>query len=93
MEKDVFDLKEQLNRIETAILSQKDVLTFDEAVSFTGMSKSYMYKLTSAHKIPHYKPSGKMVYFNRNELQTWLLQNRVSTHDELDSKAQAYCMR
>lgn len=93
MEKDVFDLKDQLNRIETAILSQKDVLTFDEAVSFTGMSKSYMYKLTSAHKIPHYKPSGKMVYFNRNELQTWLLQNRVSTHDELESKAQAYCMR
>lgn len=93
MEKDVFDLKEQLNRIETAILSQKDVLTFDEAVSFTGMSKSYMYKLTSAHKIPHYKPSGKMVYFNRNELQAWLLQNRISTHDELESKAQAYCMR
>lgn len=93
MEKDVFDLKDQLNRIETAILSQKDVLTFDEAVSFTGMSKSYMYKLTSAHKIPHYKPSGKMVYFNRNELQTWLLQNRVSTHDELESKAQVYCMR
>lgn len=93
MEKDVFDLKDQLNRIETAILSQKDVLTFDEAVSFTGMSKSYMYKLTSAHKIPHYKPSGKMVYFNRNELQRWLLQNRVSTHDELESKAQAYCMR
>lgn len=93
MEKDVFELREQLNRIETAILKQKDVLTFDEAVQFTGMSKSYMYKLTSSHKIPHYKPSGKMVYFNRDELQTWLLQNRVSTHDELESKAQAYCMR
>ena len=93
MEKEAFELREQLDRIETAILSQKEVLTFDEAVQFTGMSKSYMYKLTSAHKIPHYKPSGKMVYFNRGELQTWLLQNRVSTHDELESKAQAYCMR
>lgn len=93
MEREALELREQLNRIETAILSQKEVLTFDEAVQFTGMSKSYMYKLTSAHKIPHYKPSGKMVYFNRDELQTWLLQNRVSTHDELESKAQAYCMR
>lgn len=93
MEKETIEFREQLNRIETAILSQKEVLTFDEAVQFTGMSKSYMYKLTSAHKIPHYKPSGKMVYFNRCELQTWLLQNRVSTHDELESKAQAYCMR
>ena len=93
MEKEAFELREQLDRIETAILSQKEVLTFDEAVQFTGMSKSYMYKLTSTQKIPHYKPSGKMVYFNRDELQTWLLQNRVSTHDELESKAQAYCMR
>lgn len=93
MEKDVFELREQLNRIETAILSQKEVLTLEEAVQFTGMSKSYMYKLTSTQKIPYYKPSGKMVYFNRDELQTWLLQNRVSTHDELESKAQAYCMR
>ena len=93
MEKNIFDFSEQLNRIETAIMNQKEVLTFDEAVQFTGMSKSYMYKLTSAHKVPHYKPSGKMVYFNRSELQTWLLQNRVSTHDELESKAQAYCMK
>lgn len=93
MDKDVLELRDQLNRIETAIINQKDVLTFDEAVQFTGMSKSYMYKLTSAHKIPHYKPSGKMVYFNRNELQTWLLQNRVSTQDELESKAQAYCIK
>lgn len=68
MEKETIELRDQLNRIETAILSQKDILTFDEAVQFTGMSKSYMYKLTSAHKIPHYKPSGKMVYFNRGEL-------------------------
>lgn len=93
MDKDVLGLRDQLNRIESAIINQKDVLTFDEAVQFTGMSKSYMYKLTSAHKIPHYKPSGKMVYFNRNELQTWLLQNRVSTQDELESKAQAYCIK
>lgn len=93
MDKDVLVLRDQLNRIESAIINQKDVLTFDEAVQFTGMSKSYMYKLTSAHKIPHYKPSGKMVYFNRNELQTWLLQNRVSTQDELESKAQAYCIK
>nr|WP_297169372.1 helix-turn-helix domain-containing protein [uncultured Dysgonomonas sp.] len=93
MDKDVLELRDQLNRIETAIINQKDVLTFDEAVQFTGMRKSYMYKLTSDHKIPHYKPSGKMVYFNRNELQTWLLQNRVSTQDELESKAQAYCIK
>lgn len=71
---------------------QKNVLTFDEACVFSGLSKSYLYKLTSAQKIPHYKPSGKLIYFNREELEAWLLQNRVSTSDELENKAQAYCM-
>lgn len=77
--------------IESSTL-QKNVLTFDEACIFSGLSKSYLYKLTSAQKIPHYKPSGKLIYFNREELEAWLLQNRVTPSDELDRKAQSYCM-
>lgn len=86
------NIQEQLNRIEASLLTQKNVLTFDEAANFTGLSKSYLYKLTSAQKIPHYKPAGKIIYFDREELEAWLLQNRVSTSDELENKAQAYCM-
>jgi hypothetical protein len=41
--------------------------------------------------IPHYKPMGKMCYFNRLELEQWLLQNRVATSAELTEKAQQYC--
>lgn len=58
---------------------------------FTGLSKSHLYKLTSAQKIPHYKPSGKMLYFDREELEKWLLQNPVITIDELDQQAVNYC--
>lgn len=90
------NLEERLEVIEDTIkmagLATKEVLTFEEAAIFTGLSKSYLYKLTSGQKIPHYKPAGKMCYFLREELQTWLLQNRISTQDELASKAQAYCM-
>lgn len=70
----------------------KDVLTFKEASEYTGISKSYLYKLTSAKKIPHYKPIGKLIYFEKDELDSWLLQNRISTKDEVENKAQAYCM-
>ncbi|MDR0421391.1 MAG: helix-turn-helix domain-containing protein [Proteiniphilum sp.] len=80
------------NSIKMAGLATKEVLTFDEAAIFTGLSKSYLYKLTSGQKIPHYKPAGKVLYFNREELQAWLLQNRVSTTDEVAEKAQSYCM-
>ena len=89
-------LEQRLNTVEQAVkmagLATKEVLFFDEAAVFAGLSKSYLYKLTSGQKIPHYKLAGKMIYFNRGELQTWLLQNRVNTKDEITEQAQTYCM-
>lgn len=72
---------------------QKEVLTAEEAASYLGMSKSYLYKLTMGRKIPFYRPMGKMVYFNRKELEQWLQANRCATDEELNEQAQAYCMK
>ncbi len=71
----------------------KEVLTSDEAARYMGIKKSYLYKLTMRQEIPHYKPLGKMCYFNRVELEQWLQSNRVATADELSQKAQTYCMK
>lgn len=93
MEKEL-EQQSQLDRIEKsaalAALTTKKVLTFNEAVSFTGLGKSHLYKLTSTSKIPHYKPRQKLLYFDREELETWLLQNRVTTTDEIECAAKAY---
>jgi hypothetical protein len=43
-------------------------------------------------EIPHFKPLGKMCYFNRVEIEQWLQNNRVATSDEISQKASAYCM-
>ena len=59
------------------IFTTKEVLTSDEAAAYMGISKSYLYKLTMKGAVPHYKPMGKMCYFNRNELEQWLQTNRV----------------
>ena len=75
------------------IFTKKEVLTTEEAAAYMGMRKSYLYKLTMNKKIPHYKPMGKVCYFQRKELEEWLLSNRVSTDDELSEKAQDYCTR
>jgi excisionase family DNA binding protein len=80
------------NRLKMAGLASKEVLTFEEAANFTGMSRSYLYKLTSTKQVPHYKPSGKMVYFNRAELEAWLLSRRVDTADEVGARAQIHCI-
>ena len=74
------------------ISTTKEVLTSDEAARYMGVSKSYLYKLTMTQQIPHYKPMGKMCYFNRLELEKWLQSNRVSTANEISQRAQSYCM-
>lgn len=75
------------------IFCTKEVLTSDEAARYMGISKSYLYKLTMRQQIPHYKPMGKLCYFNRAELEQWLQSNRVSTDAEISQQAQTYCMR
>ena len=74
-------------------LNTKEVLTTDEAASYMGVSKSYLYKLTMEKRIPHYKPMGKMCFFNRKEMEMWLQANRVATDEELSQDAQAYCIK
>ncbi|MDE6339401.1 MAG: helix-turn-helix domain-containing protein [Muribaculaceae bacterium] len=73
--------KEELQKITDSVIEKtlfctKEVLTADEVARYMGISKSYLYKLTMKCEIPHYKPMGKMVYFNRKEIETWLQTNR-----------------
>ena len=75
------------------VLTHKEVLTLDEAAQYTGMKKSYLYKLTATKAIPHYKPNGKNCFFRRTELEDWLTANPVATVADLNGQAQAYCMR
>lgn len=72
---------------------RKDILSLDEAAKYTGLKKSYLYKLTAAKAIPHYKPNGKNCFFKRTELEEWLTTNPVKTTAELNAEAQTYCMK
>ena len=80
-------IDDRLRNIETLLLSQKTVLNFDEVAVYTGLSKSYLYKLTCSGGIPCYKPQGKHIYCNKQEIDQWLLQNRKSTTIEIDEMA------
>ena len=62
------------------ILNTKEVLTSKEVAQYMGVSKSYLYRLTMTGAIPHYKPTGKLCYFNRREIEAWLQTNRVNNH-------------
>ncbi|MCD2449726.1 helix-turn-helix domain-containing protein [Methylicorpusculum oleiharenae] len=81
------DIASRLDILTTAVLSNKSALTIEEASAYMGLSLSQIYKLTSTQAIPHYKPRGKMLYFDRNELDSWLLQRRVKTVSEIEEAA------
>lgn len=74
-------------------ICHKEILTLEEAAQYTGMKKSYLYKLTASKAIPHYKPNGKNCFFKRTELEAWLMSNPVATVADLNGQAQAYCIR
>lgn len=83
------NIHERLDKLECLIIGQgqKKVLTLEEAAAYSGLSKSHLYKLTSTRGIPCYKPRGKYIYFDREELDQWLLRNRVKTKEELAAEA------
>lgn len=78
---------DKLEALSHVVLASKPILNIEEASTYTGLTASYIYKLTSTQEIPHFKPRGKMLYFRRDELDAWLLQRRVKTTSEIDAEA------
>ena len=91
MEEIILSKLEAIER--NTLLASKNVLTIDDAALLTDMSKSHLYKLTCSKQIPFYRPNGKLVYFDRQELEGWLKQNRVNTTAEAEQAALCYVMR
>lgn len=71
---------EQIEQIlKTQAEKKENVLTIPEAAQYLNISQSYLYKLTSLAAIPHFKPGGKKVFFDKSDLDNWIRRNRVSS--------------
>lgn len=83
-------LVDKLNRIEQlSLIGAKSILTLDEAVLYTGLSKAYLYRMTSNREIPHFKKCRKL-YFKKSELEEWMLERKIPTRLDIDSMASTY---
>lgn len=81
----------QLDRIErNSLLAAKNVLTVEDAAILLGLSPSTIYRWTMSKIIPHYKPNGKLVFFNKKELEEWMMRNRVASEEEIMDEAANY---
>ena len=70
------DLLTRIETLERLVFLAKEVLSLEEASIYLDISRSTLYKMTSAKQIPHYKPNGKLVYFEKSELNSCLRTDR-----------------
>ena len=69
-------------------------MTFDDLVAYTGFKPSYIYKLTSSFSIPHSKPGGGKLFFDKEEIDAWLLHsNKIKTKEQIDQEASDYVLK
>ena len=89
------DCEKRLENLDSACGSyaSKEVLTLEEASLFLGLSKSQLYKLTGAGVIPHYKPGGKYIYFDRADLVEWVRHNPIKSRKQHELDAIGYVSR
>jgi len=89
---DYLEIKNELQELKNlTLLAAKQALNMNDAALLTGLSKSHIYKLTCEKSIPHYKSQGnKLTYFDKDELNKWMLKNRVCTSSEIEAQAINY---
>ncbi len=63
---------QRLKSIEEALYSTKDILNMKEVCQYLDISQSLLYKLTCNGEIPHFKPRGKIIFFEKKELIKWI---------------------
>lgn len=84
------NILQKLSTLEDLLKKKDDKpLTFKEACAYLSYAPSYLYKLTYRNVIPHYKPTGKMIFFSKCELDEWIFkgsdERRVNS-DELKNE-------
>lgn len=74
-------VNERLKSLEDAIYTTKEILNMKDVCQYLDISQSLLYKLTCTGEIPHFKPRGKMIFFEKKELIAWIKRNKVNDQE------------
>lgn len=90
MSEELTSVMERLKAIERmTLLAAKNVLVLDDVALLTGYSKKYLRLLIARREIPHYR-RGNRLYFSRDEIDEWMLEQRIPTNGEIEVQAVGY---
>ena len=65
-------IEERFKSIEETLYSTKEILSMKDVCHYLDISQSMLYKLTCNGEIPHFKPRGKTIFFEKKELIKWI---------------------
>ncbi len=85
MSKQILDRLERIESLLTDLIKTA-VKLYDllAASEYLRISRSHLYQLTSKGLIAHYKPAGKKVYFDKADLDAYLLRHRIASRNEIE---------
>ncbi|MBL7819940.1 MAG: helix-turn-helix domain-containing protein [Saprospiraceae bacterium] len=86
------EILNRFNRLEKLLternIQEKEFLNVDEACQYLGIKKSTLYKLTHTRKIPYFCPEGKLIFFQKADLNEFLMRNRQHNEDEIKMRTE-----
>ena len=68
-------IDKRFKSIEETLYSTKEILNMKDVCNYLDISQSMLYKLTCNGEIPHFKPRGKTIFFEKKELIRWIKNN------------------
>lgn len=80
-------INERLKSIEETLYTTKDILNMKEVCQYLDISQSLLYKLTCSGEIPHFKPRGKMIFFEKKELIEWIKKSNLLSSEIIKSSS------
>lgn len=72
-------IEERFKSIEETLYSTKEILSMKDVCHYLDISQSMLYKLTCNGEIPHFKPRGKTIFFEKKELIKWIKKKAEKT--------------
>jgi len=79
------EVKSLRKELKISKLYRKRIYTLKEASIVLDISYSQIQKLVSSKQIPHSKPTGKLIFIRRRDLEKFIMKNRVECEDDLDT--------
>ncbi|MGQ0828783.1 MAG: helix-turn-helix domain-containing protein [Bacteroidota bacterium] len=84
-------VKEVLGESLIAKTALPEILNVQQAAGFLKLQVTTLYEKTSRRLIPHFKKGNKL-YFHLSELQQWIQEGKVKTHEEISCEAITYTL-